>query len=332
MTIKKQGYFFTGGSYNNPADGDHMVGHMYVEYQIPEKQTSHCPIIMIHGAGLTGVTYTGTPDDRPGWRDYFLSRGWPVYVVDQVGRGRSSYIAEAYGPRRPLTSAKAREAGWARVTNWPGTGRRGDPAFDQFMMSLDAGMADLRAGQERLTNHALVELLDRIGPAVVLVHSQAGVNGWHALDQRPNLVRAVVSIEPFGPPFQNAPYGITSTPLRFSPPISDVSDFELEQQKKPDFPGAVLCWLQKEPAKFKLPNMASANAPILILSSAEGNRRNSDHGTKLFLEQAGVSNVEHIKLGEVGILGHGHMMMIEKNNLQIAELIEKWLTGKLMRR
>jgi pimeloyl-ACP methyl ester carboxylesterase len=328
FTIKKQGYFYAGGGYT--ADQHHWVGQMYVEYQIPEKQTSKYPIIMIHGGGLTGTNYIGTPDNRWGWRDYFVSRGWPVYVVDQPARGRSAWTTEEdYGPIRAPASAAGTESSYGRESNWPGTGLRGDFAFDQFMASLDSGMANNRAPQEAFTNGALVDLLDKIGPAVVLVHSQSGVNGWHSVDQRPNLVKALIAVEPYGPPFQGIPYGITSTPLKFSPPVTDPAQFQIVQQTTPNFPGAILCQLQKPPAAFKLPSMANSKAKILIVSSAEGARRNSDHCSKLFLEQAGVNDIEHVKLADVGILGHGHMMMVEKNNLMIAELMEKWLRKRL---
>jgi pimeloyl-ACP methyl ester carboxylesterase len=346
LKIKKQGYFYTAGEYADPVEKDHMVGQMYVEYQIPENVTSKYPIIMVHGGSQLGVNFTGTPDDRPGWRDYFLSRGWPVYVVDQVARGRSPYTAE-YGPRGTYT-AKSREDAFTAIeiannwpesqlhTQWPGTGLRGDPTFDQFMMQQDPGMAQNRGPQEILTDRGLVALLDKIGPAVIMTHSQSGVDGWQVLDQRPSMVKALVSVEPYGPPFYNEdnvtlgrPWGITNTPLQFSPSISDPSEFELEQQADPSFPGALRCWLQKEPAKYTLPSMASSGAPILIVTAEASSRSRSDHCTELFLEQAGVGNIEHTKLETVGIHGNGHMMMLEKNNLEIAAYMEGWLSKKL---
>jgi hypothetical protein len=42
-----------------------------------------------------------------------------------------------------------------------------------------------------------------------------------------------------------------------------------------------------------------------------------------------VKNIEHTKLERVGIHGNGHMMMLEKNNLVIAEYMEGWLRKKL---
>ena len=48
-----------------------------------------------------------------------------------------------------------------------------------------------------------------------------------------------------------------------------------------------------------------------------------------FLRDAGVS-VDHVRLEDVGIHGNGHMMFMEKNNLQIAdEVVMKWLNQVL---
>jgi hypothetical protein len=34
---------------------------------------------------------------------------------------------------------------------------------------------------------------------------------------------------------------------------------------------------------------------------------------------------EHIRLQDKGIRGNGHMVMIEKNNLEIAHLVDEWV-------
>ncbi|CAF1690313.1 unnamed protein product, partial [Adineta ricciae] len=39
---------------------------------------------------------------------------------------------------------------------------------------------------------------------------------------------------------------------------------------------------------------------------------------------AGV-HVDFIRLEELGIYGNGHMQMMEKNNLQIAEVLHQWI-------
>src|SRR2546426_597155 len=87
VTIRSQGYFYVGGQYDNRANPTYMSGQMYVEYQIPDAPPKY-PIVLVHGGSHTGASWQGTPDGRPGWADFFLQRGWPVYVVDQPGRGR----------------------------------------------------------------------------------------------------------------------------------------------------------------------------------------------------------------------------------------------------
>ena len=49
-----------------------------------------------------------------------------------------------------------------------------------------------------------------------------------------------------------------------------------------------------------------------------------DHCTARYLVQAGVT-VDFVRLETRGIHGNGHMMMLEKNNLQISQLIAAWL-------
>ena len=48
------------------------------------------------------------------------------------------------------------------------------------------------------------------------------------------------------------------------------------------------------------------------------------HCTAKYLNQAGVK-AQFIRLQDKGILGNGHMMMLEKNNLEIARLIDEWV-------
>ena len=59
---------------------------------------------------------------------------------------------------------------------------------------------DLRVAHE-LERHAGAGLLDRAGPAVLITHSAGAPGGRLMADERPELVRAVVALEPSGPPF-----------------------------------------------------------------------------------------------------------------------------------
>jgi hypothetical protein len=105
LSIKSQGSFFIGGhdvhsdTLSNLARYAHTgtitVEQMYVRYQIPSHSAKHFPVTFIHGCCLTGKTWETTPDGRMGWDEYFLRKGYPVYVVDQADRGRSAINTSA---------------------------------------------------------------------------------------------------------------------------------------------------------------------------------------------------------------------------------------------
>jgi hypothetical protein len=44
--------------------------------------------------------------------------------------------------------------------------------------------------------------------------------------------------------------------------------------------------------------------------------------------RAGGGTVDVINLPDIGIKGNSHMLMQDKNNAEIAEVIQKWLVGK----
>jgi pimeloyl-ACP methyl ester carboxylesterase len=344
LEIAQQGYLFAGGKYFDGPNGRFMAGQAYVEYQIPKNRTHPYPIVMIHGGGQSGSNFTGTPDGREGWAQYFLRQGYAVYVVDQPGRGRSA-VASVYGPTAisPVATieqrftAPERSKMWPqaeRHTQWPGTGVAGDPSFDQFYAEQLPAIADFPKQQE-LNRDAGAALLDKIGPAILLTHSQSGAFGWPIADARPNLVKAIVAVEPNGPPvydvvFKGAPdwfargaltkpWGLTAVKLTYEG-VTDASQLQFVEQEKSDAPDLMKCWRQKAPAR-KLVNLA--RIPIAIFTSEASYHAPYDHCTVAYLNQAGVKNT-FIRLPEHGIRGNGHMMMLEKNNLAIAAAIEAW--------
>ena len=81
-----------------PAGKTYVTDQMYVEERVPARRTHPYPIVMVHGGTMSGVNFTGTPDGREGWAQYFVRQGYAVYVVDQPGRGRSGYLPATYGP------------------------------------------------------------------------------------------------------------------------------------------------------------------------------------------------------------------------------------------
>ena len=53
-----------------------------------------------------------------------------------------------------------------------------------------------------------------------------------------------------------------------------------------------------------------------------------DHCTVNYLAQAGVRS-DWIRLADIGIHGNGHMLMLEKNNMEIADVMSNWLDKTL---
>ncbi len=345
LNLARDGFFSVGGKSTTVNGKTYVVGQMYVEMRIPQQQTHPYPIVMVHGGTRSGTTFTGTPDGRESWAQYFARRGYAVYVVDQPGRGRSSHVAEVNGPqrladgesaqRRYLQQAKHKLWPQAHLhTQWPGTGEPDDPVSLQMIGSFLPEMDFAR--QQAVSRDAMVALLDKIGPAIVLVHSQGGPIGWATADARPSLVKAVVAVEPNGPPVRALelvgapewfkeggialPYGIAGVPLAYDPPVKDASELKWVKEDKPDGPGLVTCWKQAEPAR----KLANITMPVLVIMSEASYHAPYDHCTVKFLQQAGVKP-DFIKLADLGIKGNSHVMMQEKNSKEIAAVIYQWL-------
>ena len=130
LIIEKQGSFFVGGrdvhsetlstQPNFPPVGTITVDQMYVHYQIPPDAKGH-PVTLIHGCCLTGKTWETTPDGRMGWDEYFVRKGHATYVIDQASRGRSASdtsridsvkLGNAEAEKLPDLFAASHEAAW----------------------------------------------------------------------------------------------------------------------------------------------------------------------------------------------------------------------------
>jgi methyl coenzyme M reductase subunit C-like uncharacterized protein (methanogenesis marker protein 7) len=68
--------------------------------------------------------------------------------------------------------------------------------------------------------------------------------------------------------------------------------------------------------------------PILVLTSEASYHAPYDHCTVKYLRQAGVQPGV-IRLADIGIHGNSHVMMLEKNNREIAAVIAGWLDHNL---
>ena len=340
--VAQRGYFYVGGKYVGEPGKEIMQGQIYVEVLAPKDVHRPYPLVLIHGAAQTATNWMGTPDGRKGWAEYFVEQGYVVYMIDQPMRGRSAYHP-GDGKTRMFTAANEEfqftaietAGSWPQAkkhTQWPGDGpnkgRKGDPAFDAFYATQVETVLDVEETQRR-NQDAGAALIDKIGPAIVLTHSQSGTYGWLIADARPSLVKAVVAIEPSGPPFEATiigtgkarAWGPTDIAMTYDPLVKEPSEIAVEQQAEADGPDLFRCWMQKG-APRQLVNLK--NTPVMIMAAEASYHQAYDHCTSKYLAQAGVKN-EYIRLQDKGIQGNGHMVMIEKNNLDIARVIDEWV-------
>src|SRR6266852_1869794 len=344
--VAARGYFYVGGRYVGEPGKEIMEGQIYVEVIAPKAVKRPYPLVLIHGAAQTATNWMNTPDGRKGWADYFVEQGYVVYMIDQPSRGRSAWHP-ADGPTRMFTAqqeefqftAHAVKGTWPQAkkhTQWPGDGpnkgQKGDPIFDAFYATQVETVIDVAETQRR-NQDAGAALLDKIGPAIVLTHSQSGTYGWLIADARPQLVKGIIAIEPSGPPFEATIiatgkariWGPTDVAITYDPPVKDASEIAVERESAADGPDLFVCWMQKAPAR-QLVNLK--NIPVMVMAAEASYHQIYDHCTVKYLNQAGM-NAEYIRLQDRGIRGNGHMVMIEKNNLEIARLVDEWVQKKV---
>src|SRR3569833_1775673 len=186
-----------------------MIEQMFVHYRIPASVT-HYPIVFVHGGGLTGQAYETTPDGREGWATYFARKGYPVYVVDFPTRGRAAFNPTGLHQARyeqnwagiPTFSRSTGETLWPAFRFGPSNGVK----FSRMEYPVEA-MDGLLAQGFNSTDDTLsktsfvfgaearIALLDQIGPATLLVHSQSGPFPDPVVEARTNLVKGVVNVE-----------------------------------------------------------------------------------------------------------------------------------------
>jgi pimeloyl-ACP methyl ester carboxylesterase len=284
---------FTPGGVPAKVDpnGAYQVEQMYVQYFLPQNRKGKLPLLMWHGGGLTGVTYESKPDGGEGWLTMFIRKGWDVYISDAVERGRSGWTdtfkgAPVFlpqgdpwerfriGPPGSWSADKAKRATYAG-TQFP------TEAYEQFMKQ---GVPRWVTTDDAIVA-AYIELVDKVCPCVVMVHSQSGSFGFKVAEARPDKVKALVAVEPTLGGDKNK-VGL----------LKNTSVFIMYGDNAKEHPR----W-----SKIRQGGVDYAD----VLKAAGG-------------------NVEIVDLPDIGIKGNSHMLMMDKNNAQTADLIQTWLVGK----
>jgi pimeloyl-ACP methyl ester carboxylesterase len=328
VKLADQGYFWTGVERKKVPYGTIATGQMYVQYFVPAEVRYPHPIVLIHGGGGQATHMMGL-GGRPGFLHYFIQEGYRVYLVDRPAFGRSPYHPDAFDPSLLglfATYDRFYEGlNIFRVPHWPGTGEVGDPLVDQFVPN-ELGRVDEVIASELFVK-AGEALLDKIGPSILLTHSNGGTKTWALSDRRHELVKGIVAVEIDGDPFVGElRWGVTSIPVSYDPPVSDPAQLSLvDVPSSPDAPGVPPHKLQRSPAR-QLKNLKGI--PIAWVSgelrSLPSVNRNNGPAQVAFLKQAGCT-AEHLQLKDFGVTGNGNLMLFETNNKDVFGVIRDWL-------
>ncbi len=330
LKLADQGCFWVGVQRKTMPYGTIAQGQMFVQYMIPAEKRSPYPVVMVHGGGGQGTHMMGI-GGRPGWVHYFVQAGYSVYWVDRPSYGRSPYHPDALGPSHlpnvPPYEGLITSTAVFNTGQWPGPGGMNDPLIGQFMACESGNVSD-EAFHSDLVWRGGAELLDRIGPSILVVHAFGGFFAWGVADRRPNLVKAIMAMEINGNPFAaQLRWGLTAGPMTYDPPVTDPAQFTLvDRTEPPDSPRPVppSYKLQAEPAR-KWKNLQAI--PMGWLTSEFGGG-GSPVANVAFLKQAGCP-AEMLRLRDHGIVGNGNLMLLEKNNHEVFSVIRDWLDQKV---
>ena len=306
LVLASQGSFFVGGeSKSNGAAsgaGDVTVNQMYVSYQTPVNAGQHVPVVMVHGCCLSSKTWETTPDGRMGWNEYFVRKGRSVYLADQVARARSGFDATRIAAVKagsvppsqlPNIIFATHQVAWTVFRFGPVYGKTFDDgqfpvnAVDELYKQM---IPDLNAllPSPNPTWKNMAALAVQLKGAVLMGHSESGFFPEEAAMIDPSGVRGIISIE------QPCTTNLSPEKIALLAKIPILMMF-----------GDHLGDIQAGPANWKA-SFESCESFVKQINAAQG-------------------EAEMMHLPDIGIKGNSHMLMQDRNNLQLADLILTWL-------
>lgn len=332
LIIQEQGSFAIGGTVItnpgtfdpikdgafNPANqnsaGQTLHGdHAYVFYQKPNNARK-LPLVFWHGHGQSAKTWETTPDGRDGYQNIFLRHHFPVYLIDQPGRGRAARST------KPVTITAAPDEqlwfGIFRLGAWPDfypgvQFSKDSQALNQFFRQMvpNAGPYDAPSNID-----AVSALFNKIGKGILVTHSQSGGPGWRTAIKN-NYVKAVVSFEPGGDfvfPESEALDTIKVSGRIIIPPTVPMTDF-MKLTKIP----VIIYYGDNIPDKPSL-NPGQEQWRVFLMIAKQFRDVVNKYG----------GDVTLIHLPEIGINGNTHFPMSDLNNIEIANHLAEFLKKK----
>jgi pimeloyl-ACP methyl ester carboxylesterase len=289
---------------------------VYTDRLLPDLARGKLPVVMIHGGGHSGACYLLTADNRPGWAYRFADAGYPVWLPD-----------------------------------WPGCGRSGDVPFadltgERLCAALGTVIAEAAAASPN-------------GRVVLMTHSMSGALGWKLVEQNRSLIERVVAVAP-GPPGNIQPeanvieetddevvvesFGMTRRLSRdrvYAGGIEFVRHKligkstrfpedarELYAGQVAGVPPRLLMERQNiGGSQLKIENLSAFDGLKVLVFTGEldtDHPKDIDSAVVDWLIDAG-AQAEFWWLPDHGITGNGHMLMMENNSDDLADMIIGWV-------
>jgi pimeloyl-ACP methyl ester carboxylesterase len=332
LIIREQGSFAVGGTViTNPGTFDPIKdgafnpanqssagqtlhgGHAYVFYQVPDKART-LPLVFWHGHGQSAKTWETTPDGREGFQNIFLRQRFPVYLIDQPGRGRAARSTKpatiTAAPDEQLWFGIFRLGAWPQF--YPGVQFSKDTmALNQFYRQMVPNMAPYDA---QVNIDGVSSLFNKIGQGILVTHSQSGGPGWLTAIQNNN-VRAIVSFEPgadFIFPEGEALDTIKVSGRTIASPRAPMADF-MKLTKIP-----IVIYYGDNIPETPSTNPGQEQWRVFLEVAKKWRAIVNKYG----------GDVTLIHLPGIGIKGNTHFPMSDLNNVVIADLLSQWLKKK----
>lgn len=296
VTVRR-GEFWLPGDVRRDETGTWQEAPAFVQWEAPDDDDAPA-VVLVHGGGGQSTDWLGY-GGHEGWARRLVRLGWAVYLLDRPGHGRSPHLPERMGRRTPgmtyetadrlfLAPVQDEADDGAADGSWPWERVPGEPHLDELVAS-SAGMPLDTARAHEHDIARTIQLLERVGPAVVVVHSAGAPAGWGALLRRPEIVSAVVAVEPLGPPYRDlGPRG------------------RLEHGLSAADPGR---------------GETTAPMPPVLVVSGDAPGRGADDARSVQHLRGLDLEVEHLLLAEHGLTGHGHGLVFDAANGQVLDLV-----------
>lgn len=331
IVLRTMGSLFFGGTVIEKDNGETFHGdHGYSQYFIPQDAHNY-PIIMWHGIGQSGKSFETTPDGREGFMSILPRRNWAVYIIDQPRRGRAGRTTDTTITNAVPTTSKE-SAVWNAFRNgiwvppespylYENSQFPADPSsIEQFFrqQTPDTGAEPRNNEYYYFMGRTMAELLDLTGDSILLTHSKSGIYGWFSALVLPKKIKAIIAFEPGhfifpeGEKLTDIDYGMEEVAKTQQPVF--VSEKEFKNLTK--MPILIIYGdnIAKNPSKIFNENVWRISSTRAMDFAKAVNSRGGD--------------VKVLKLPDIGIKGNTHASFADKNNLQIADILENYLSEK----